>query len=82
MELFFSNNIKNNIIILDSIESKHCIKVLRKTIGDKINIVDGLGTLYKGIVEQYSIKECHVRVVGKIDNYDKKILYTYSHLSN
>ena len=77
MELFFSNNIKNNIIILDSIESKHCIKVLRKTIGDKINIVDGLGTLYKGIVEQYSIEECHVRVVDKIDNYDKRNCYIH-----
>ena len=45
MELFFSNNVQNNNIILDRSESKHCIKVLRKKNGDKINVVDGTGIL-------------------------------------
>ena len=47
MELFFSNIINNNIIVLDAFESKHCIRVLRKKIGDMINVVDGKGNLYK-----------------------------------
>ena len=48
MELFYSNQFDNNIITLDIYESKHCLKVLRKSIGDMISIVDGKGTLFKG----------------------------------
>ena len=48
MEFFFSDNIIDNIITLDSQESKHCSKVLRKNIGDNIHVVDGKGTLYSG----------------------------------
>ena len=48
MEFFFSQNIHNNIITLDPIESKHCVKVMRNNIGDCINVVDGKGNLYEG----------------------------------
>ena len=38
--------------MLDETESRHCIKVMRNTIGDKIKVMDGSGTIYTGeIVE-------------------------------
>ena len=81
MELFYSNNINENLIILDSVESKHCIKVLRKSIGDTVNIVDGKGTLYKGTIESDNSKECHIEISDIIRNYDKRDNYIHIAIS-
>ena len=81
MELFYSNNIKENLIILDSVESKHCIKVLRKSIGDSINVVDGRGTLYKGTIESDNSKECQIKIFNTIKNYGKRDYYIHIAIS-
>tara|TARA_Y100001970_G_scaffold293664_1_gene442113 strand:+ start:9387 stop:10094 length:708 start_codon:yes stop_codon:yes gene_type:complete len=81
MELFYSNNIKNDIIFLDNVESRHCIKVLRKTIGDEVNIVDGFGSFYKGIICIDDIKECQIKVLSKIEDYDRKNNYIHIAIS-
>ena len=81
MELFYSNNIKDDIIILDNIESRHCIKVLRKTKGDIINVVDGKGTLYEGIIEKDSLKECKIKISNSIKKYDKRDFYIHLAIS-
>ena len=44
----YSKNIKQNIIVLDTIESNHCIRVLRKSKGDIVYVTDGKDNLYKG----------------------------------
>ncbi len=46
MEIFYTTDIDNTLVTLSEEESKHCIKVLRHTEGDKIEVIDGLGTLY------------------------------------
>ncbi len=81
MELFFSNNIKDGIIFLDIVESRHCIKVLRKKVGDKVNVVDGLGSFYKGVIYIDNIKECQIKVLNKIENYDRKNNYIHIAIS-
>lgn len=45
MELFYSTQIENGICILTEEESKHCVKVLRHSVGDIINVIDGRGGL-------------------------------------
>lgn len=45
MELFYSNDISSSLVRLDREESSHCIKVLRHRVGDRIDIMDGEGTL-------------------------------------
>ncbi|HKM12418.1 MAG TPA: RsmE family RNA methyltransferase [Bacteroidales bacterium] len=47
MEIFYSPDIAQGGTRLDTIESGHCIKVLRHRKGDIINIVDGAGTLFR-----------------------------------
>ncbi len=47
MEIFYSPDIAQGGTQLDTIESGHCIKVLRHRKGDIINIVDGAGTLFR-----------------------------------
>ena len=34
MQLFYSNSIKDDVIILDKIESNHCLNVLRYSLGE------------------------------------------------
>ena len=81
MELFFSNIINNNIIVLDAFESKHCIRVLRKKIGDMINVVDGKGNLYKSEIISVSNKDCHVKVKEILKDYAKRDYYIHIGIS-
>lgn len=46
MFLFYSKNIVADSIILEGDEHQHCVKVLRKKIGDQIFITDGKGQIY------------------------------------
>ena len=76
MQFFYSNNIiidrnSKKMIILDKVESNHCMNVLRYNIGDNISIVDGKGTLFKGEIYKYSKKECQVKVLEEKSNYKK-----------
>lgn len=45
--LFYTTNIKNENIILEDQEAVHCSLVLRKKVGEIIQVIDGKGTLYK-----------------------------------
>ena len=49
MNLFYSNNIDNDKaqISLTDQENRHLVKVLRKSIGQVINVTDGIGNIYK-----------------------------------
>ena len=46
MTLFFVNKINVKNCILSNTESRHCLKVLRKKIGDKVYVTDGTGIIY------------------------------------
>ena len=77
MQFFYSNNIiqdedLNKIIVLDKIESNHCVNVLRYQIGDKINVVDGIGTLYQGKIKDCKKKECYIDVFKQVKNFKKR----------
>ena len=81
MELFFSTNIKNNMIVLDKVESNHCMNVLRYSIGDSISITDGSGKLYKGVIQEKIKKECHIKINKVIKNSNKKKYYIHIAIS-
>jgi 16S rRNA (uracil1498-N3)-methyltransferase len=55
MQVFYSDHIDGNHIILDNEEFRHCVKVLRKSSGDTLNVTDGLGNWY----------QCEIEHVGK-----------------
>ena len=46
MELFYAYEVSGGVAVLDAEESNHCVKVLRHRVGDDIDVIDGLGTLY------------------------------------
>jgi 16S rRNA (uracil1498-N3)-methyltransferase len=77
METFFSQNIKDDLIILDNLESRHCIKVLRKVVGDHINVVDGKGNLYKGKIISTEKNNCKVHITNILTKYGDKGYYIH-----
>jgi len=72
MHLFYTPDIKQQEYTLDSIESKHCIKVLRLSIGDKIQLIDGKGGFYTAEIIDDSPKRCTVRCVETLKEYGKR----------
>ena len=72
MHLFYTPDIKKQEYTLDSIESKHCIKVLRLSIGDKIQLIDGKGGFYTAKIIDDSPKRCTVRCVETLKEYGKR----------
>ncbi|MBR4809497.1 MAG: 16S rRNA (uracil(1498)-N(3))-methyltransferase [Bacteroidales bacterium] len=46
MELFYCKNASDGVFTLDEEESVHCVRVLRHKAGERINVIDGSGTLY------------------------------------
>ena len=62
MQLFYSQNINNDTIVLDKVETNHCINVLRYSCGDMINVVDGKGNLYLGVISSILQNECNVLI--------------------
>jgi len=62
MELFYSQEVAGGLASLDAEESIHCVKVLRHRHGDRVNIIDGEGTLYKCVLEKADPKGSLARV--------------------
>lgn len=69
MQLFYSTLIDEQYITLTEEESAHAIKVLRKQVGDRLNIIDGKGTLYSAEITECNKRACQLRIVSKISDY-------------
>ena len=70
MQIFVASNYEIEQGELNEIESKHCIKVLRKTPGDEIKITNGIGDLFTGKITSISSKKCNYELINKI-HYSK-----------
>ncbi len=62
MHLFYTPDITSNTYILPEEESKHAIRVLRLTIGDSIQLIDGRGGLYIAEIVDDNQKRCAVKI--------------------
>lgn len=63
-------------IILDAEESYHCIKVLRLKTGSPIQLTDGKGNLYQGVIDADDPKHCPV-TVQSFTHFEKKPFYLH-----
>jgi 16S rRNA (uracil1498-N3)-methyltransferase len=67
MQLFYFNerdNAENALLKED--ELGHCVRTLRKQIGDNLHLIDGLGNLYEGILQQFDKKQATVKITQKL----------------
>lgn len=62
MNLFYQPQIPNGVHALDDEESRHCIKVLRKQVGDIIRITDGQGSFYSATITSTANYQCNFRI--------------------
>ncbi|MEG1553542.1 MAG: 16S rRNA (uracil(1498)-N(3))-methyltransferase [Rikenellaceae bacterium] len=65
MQLFYCKDICGKIYTLPKEESAHCIRVLRKTVGEKIDIIDGKGGLFEAVIIDDNSSKCVVEVVSQ-----------------
>lgn len=62
MLFFYQPNLSNNNTYLEGEEYQHCIKVLRKRVGDDIGLLDGKGKKIIGTISEITNKRCTVEV--------------------
>lgn len=62
MKRFYSNNIQNNFIYLENEEAQHCTKVLRCKTGDSVEVLNGNGILYQGIISSIQKHEVQISI--------------------
>lgn len=70
MEIFYSADVYGNSLRLGPEESQHCAKVLRKRVGDAIDVIDGEGTLYHCTVVNDSPKGVEATVNEAVNNWN------------
>ncbi|RZJ67281.1 MAG: 16S rRNA (uracil(1498)-N(3))-methyltransferase [Flavobacterium sp.] len=66
MQLFYNPDISTatQTLSFDKEESRHIVKVLRKTVGDKLFVTNGFGFLFKTEITLASDNKCVVRIVS------------------
>jgi len=62
MQLFYTTDISGLLVRLPEEESRHCVQVLRKGVGDIIIVVDGEGGFYEAVIEEAHKKSCVCRI--------------------
>ena len=72
MQIFYTPDISDNTYTFSKEESRHCIKVLRKKVGDGIHLVDGKGNLYHTTLIDDDPKGCTVEVKQKEVDFNKR----------
>jgi 16S rRNA (uracil1498-N3)-methyltransferase len=62
MQIFYANNADIQQGKLNEEESAHCVRVLRKNIGDKITVTNGLGLIVHATIHQTDKKNAYFTV--------------------
>ena len=77
MPVFYTSHIDHKQAILSEEESRHIIKVLRMAGGDPLEMVDGKGNYYTGIISVPDPKACQVRINDVITGYLHRDYYLH-----
>ena len=72
MTLFYTNQIEANTAYLSEEEARHCIQVLRKKVGDRLQWVDGRGGFYEGQITETGKKKCIINIQKHIPTFQKR----------
>lgn len=65
MHVFFEPNLTQPEIALPEEESKHCVKVLRLGVNDKVILTDGNGNIANAIITIAQPKKCVLQILEK-----------------
>lgn len=62
MQLFYTTDVHEDRLTLGEEESRHCLQVLRKRVGDVVFAVDGKGLFFEASIEEARKKSCLCRI--------------------
>jgi 16S rRNA (uracil1498-N3)-methyltransferase len=67
MQLFFDENLnfESSTFLIESDESKHILRVLRKNIGDEIYVTNGKGKACRAEITNSISKRCEIKILDK-----------------
>lgn len=71
MQLFYAPDLVPPEHTLDEEESKHCVRVLRMGVGDRLSVTDGRGNLYRCEVVDADPRRCRIRVVDCQSEFER-----------
>ena len=71
MQLFYEPDLLESNF-LSEMESKHCVKVLRKKAGDVIHVIDGKGNLIEAEVKVAHHKKCELTILDVQKEFEKR----------
>jgi len=77
MNVFYTPDIGDCNYTLEESESKHCIRVLRKSLGDRLILVDGKGGWYEASITDANPKRCSVEIIQEIQHFEKRDYYLH-----
>ena len=69
MEIFFSRQTEGGKVLLDPEESTHCLRVLRHSAGDEVNVVDGLGNMMRCRLTGTSLKGAEAEILETVPGW-------------
>lgn len=72
MQIFYVPGISGSSCVMDENESRHCVRVLRMSKGDKVTIVDGQGGFYEGIITDPDPSACRIRITESTTGFEKR----------
>ena len=75
MNLFYAPDIHGESYTFNAEESRHIVKVLRKTTSDLVHLTDGRGFMYVGKIILANPRACEVTLIKKEEGSDKRNFY-------
>ena len=77
MHIFYTPDITQNTYTLNEEESKHCVRVLRLTIGSIVNLVDGKGGFYTAEITADNPKKVSLSILKVETEFHKRNHYLH-----
>jgi len=77
MHIFYTPDITQNTYTLNEEESKHCVRVLRLTIGSIVNLVDGKGGFYTAEITSDNPKKVSLSILKVETEFHKRNHYLH-----
>ena len=72
MQLFYVPNISGDKVVLNDVESKHAVRVLRLNEGTAVELVDGAGGFYTAEITDANPKKCKLAITEIQKDFGKK----------
>lgn len=72
MQVYYAPDISGEQYSLDKNESKHIIRVLRMKKGTAVNLIDGIGNLYEGVISDPDPAGCIINIRSVTHEFEKR----------